>query len=838
MKKAILVLVLAAAGFGTYRLISQPARRTEVGPQSDGSVLLNSGWSLRPAGRQIQLDTFPMSSLLAPGGAHLLVLNQGYNPPSISVLDTKTEKETQRVPVPDGWLGLAMTKDGKRVYVGGGSKASVYEFAFDGGKLTPARTFEVVPAADRAHSDFLGDVAFSPDERLLYVADLFHDRILVINPQSGRVIERYRTGRRPYRILFHPDGKSYFVTSWADGAMYQHDATNGAVLNSIRLGAHTSDAIWAGPVPARKAEEPGEAGAGESPYIARIFVAASNTNRVYSVGITANREMRMIEAINVAMMAEQPLGMTPSALAMDAERTRLYIVCSDANALAAADIRESQTRVLGFVPTAWYPTGARVLPGGRTIVFNGRGPRSFPNPHFRDPTRQPDPLHRGSPNPGYVGRLQIGTASVLDPLSEDDIARHTRTVFENTPYRDKLLVELEIPAGNPVPPKPDDPSPIQHVIYIVKENRTYDQVLGDLGKGNSDPSLCLFPEKVTPNQHKLAKEFVLLDNFYVNSDVSADGHNWSTAAIAPDYVQKMWPNSYGGRRKHYDYEGGEPAALPPSGFIWTQAAAAGLSVRNYGYYSDNRPIREVPDGGDHVKSVRDPVLAKVTDRKYRAYDLEYPDVERARRFIADLKAMEASGEMARFTVLRLGNDHTYGTSPGKIAPLSQVADNDLALGMIVEACSRSRFWEKMAIFVLEDDAQNGADHVDSHRSPAFVLSPYTRRGIVDSTMYNTTSMLRTMELILGLRPMTHFDAAATPMWAAFANTPNLEPYTAEKARIPLDTRNPTQSATAARSAAMDFSEADMIDDDELNDILWRAIRSDEPPPPVRSYFAR
>jgi DNA-binding beta-propeller fold protein YncE len=841
MKRQYLATGIAVLGLLSYfavrRAGSQPAQRTVVGPQTDGSVLLNSGWTLRPAGRQLPLDTLPMSSVLTPDGKYLLVLNQGYNPPSISVVDSGSEKELQRVPVPDGWLGLAISRDGKTVYAGGGSRASVFEFTFAGGKLAAGRSFELVPAADRTHRDFIGDVAFSPGDRLLYVTDLFQDRILVINPQSGRVIERYKTGRRPYRILFHPDGKSFFVTSWVEGTVHQHDMATGGILNSVRLGAHTTDMIWAGPIPAAKVEEPGEAAA-ESPYIARMFVASSNTNRVYSVGITANRDMRVLEAINVAMTAEQPLGMTPSALAIDGARSRLFIVCSDANAVAVADIRERQSRVVGFLPTAWYPTGVRVLRDDRTVVFNGRGPRSFPNPDFRDPTRQPDPVHRGSPNPGYVGRKQLGSASFFDPLTEEDIAKHTQTVFANTPYRDKLLVELAIPEGNPIPPKPGDASPIQHVVYIVKENRTYDQVLGDLGKGNGDPSLCLFPERVTPNHHKLAREFVLLDNFYVNSDVSADGHNWSTAAIASDYVQKMWPNSYGGRRKHYDYEGGEPAALPPAGYIWTQAAAAGLTLRNYGYFADNRPLGEVAQGADHVRAVRDPVLAKNTYRKYRAYDLDYPDVSRADAFIEDLKRMEAAGEMPRFLVLRLGNDHTYGTSPGKIAPLSQVADNDLALGRIVEACSRSRFWERMAIFVLEDDAQNGADHVDSHRSPAFVLSPYTRRGIVDSTLYNTTSMLRTMELILGLRPMTHFDAAATPMWNTFSNRPNVEPYAAEKARIPLDTRNPANTATAARSLAMNFAEADMIDDDELNDILWRAIRGGEPPAPVRSYFSR
>ncbi|RPJ83796.1 MAG: hypothetical protein EHM13_06605, partial [Acidobacteria bacterium] len=293
------------------------------------------------------------------------------------------------------------------------------------------------------------------------------------------------------------------------------------------------------------------------------------------------------------------------------------------------------------------------------------------------------------------------------------------------------------------------------------------------------------------------------------------------------------------RRKHYDYEAGEPAAVPPSGYLWTNAAAAGVSLRNYGYFVANRPLDKVTDGV-HVEVVRDPVLNRVTNRRYRGFDLDYPDVERAKVFLEDLAEFEKSGQMPSLLIIRLGNDHTSGTAAGKIAPLSAFADNDAALGQIVEGISKSRFWPDTAIFVLQDDAQNGPDHVDSHRSPAFVVSPYSRRRAVDSTMYNTTSMLRSMELILGLRPMTTFDAGARPMSNALQSTPDTRPYTAEKPRISLNERNPARSTTAARSARLDFSEADRIDDDELNDILWRAIRgeNDVPPPPVRSLFAR
>ena len=459
----------------------------------------------------------------------------------------------------------------------------------------------------------------------------------------------------------------------------------------------------------------------------------------------------------------------------------------------------------------------------------------------------------GVPAPEYVGRIQTGTASFIDPITDASLRDYSATVLANSPYRDARLDDAGTGAGGPIPNHPGAGSlarqrlrdalgsaqiaPIEHVIYIVKENRSYDQVLGDMKEGNGDASLVLFGEQITPNHHKLAREFVLLDNFYVNSDVSADGHSWSTAAIAPDYIQKLWPNSYAGRRKLYDYEGQEPTAAPPAGYLWTNAAEAGLSMRNYGYFVSNRKTPAAD--GVQIEAVRDPILSKVTNPHYRGFDLDYPDVERAKVFLRDLAEFETSGQMPRLILMRLGNDHTSGTTPGKIAPLSSVADNDYALGQIVEGVSHSRFWPTTAIFVLEDDAQNGPDHVDSHRSPAFVISPYARRRAVDSAMYNTTSTLRTMELLLGLNPMTQFDAAARPMHAAFQATPDAAPYIAEKPRIPLDQRNPALSPTAARSQKLDFSEEDRADDNELNDILWVAVRGTQTvPAPTRSYFAR
>ena len=795
---------------------SQPAPREQVGPLEGGGFLLNSGWKLDPAGKQIPLDTLPMATALSPDGRYLLVLHCGYRPPSIAVLDAATGAVVSTTPVPDAWLGLVFEPRGSRVYVGGGARGAVFEFTLAGGKLTAGRTFPLM-AAKPTGNDFVGDVEFSPDGRLLYVAEMYHDTVAVINPQSGLVIERIRTGRRPYRILFDPDGKSFFVTHWADGTLGHYDVASGAQLNLVRVGAHPTDMLWRAGANTETIED-------EPRWAARIFVAATNTNNVYTVGVSETKELRVVETINVSMTPRQPVGMSPSALGLNADGSRMYVACSDANAVAVVDLAGDRSHVRGFIPAGWYPTAVRALPSGTLVVLNGKGVRSYPNPQGPNPARHRAAHHEGLPEEQFVARMQTGTASWIEPFNDEQLEKWTEAALADSPYRDSKLDET-----SPLPH-------IEHVIYIVKENRTYDQVLGDMKEGNGDPSLVLFGENCTPNLHKLAREFVLLDNFYVNADVSADGHNWSTAAIAPDYVVKLWPNQYARRGKEYDFEEQDAASLPPAGYLWTNAAQAGRTIRNFGYMVDER--KDAPAGEDQITGVRDPVLRPVTNWKYAGFDLGFPDVERAKVFLAEFAEYEKSGNMPELIVMRLPNDHTSGTSPGKLTPLSLAADNDYAMGMIVDAVSHSKFWTSTAIFVVEDDAQNGPDHVDSHRSPAWVISSYVRRHRVDSTMYNTTSVLRTMEFLLGLKPMTHFDAGARPMTSVFQPLPDAAPYTAEQPRISLTDRNPAKGPGAEASLQMDFSEADRAGDDELNDVLWRAIRHSEPPPPVRSFFGK
>lgn len=834
MKRALSALAFASLAFAASAA-EEPAASERVGPMPDGRFRLSTGFVLEPAGKQIPLSTFPMASAVSPDGRNLVVLQGGYKKPSLTVLSLPALTVRASQDLEDGWLGLAFDpRDTGRLYVSGGSRASIYEFHLTAdGELRPERTFTLVPAEKRLHSDFTGDLTVSADGRRLFAAGLHRNCIWVVDTQSGAVLAEWKTAHRPYRLLRHPDGRSLHVTGWGDGRLFRHDIATGQLLGQLDVGPSPMDMLW------RESPPPTTASGGNTKqagaFKRRLYVALANTNTVAVLGDTGAGELRPIEKINVALSPVSPPGMTPSALALTPDGNRLYVVCADANAVAVVDVSTARTQVAGFIPTGWYPTAAHPLADGSLLVFNGRGGRSYPNPQGPNPGRAGSPRHLGIPVNQYVGAMQNGSASHIGEFDAAQLSRWTDTVLRNSPFNPRKLQSAGAPAGSVIPDAPGRRSPIQHVIYIVKENRTYDQVLGDLETGNGDPSLTLFGEDVTPNHHQLARDFVLLDNFYVNADVSADGHNWSSAAIAPAYVQRMWPNSYGGRRKHYDYEGGERAALPPSGYIWNNVLAAGLTLRNYGYWSNN--ITPVPAEGPQIASVRDPALAPHTSMRYRGYDLDYRDIDRAKAFIAELADFERRGDFPRFIVLRLGNNHTSGTSRGKLSPKAQVADNDQAFGMIVEAMSKSRFWPRTAIFVLEDDAQNGPDHVDSHRSPAFVLSPYTRGRGLDSSMYNTVSMLRTMELILGVNPMTMHDAGARPMYAAFKSQPDVRPYTAIPARHPLDERN-APGITSIRSERMNWSEADMIDDNELNEILWLAIKGTPAPSPTRSFFSR
>jgi hypothetical protein len=677
--------------------------------------------------------------------------------------------------------------------------------------MTAQRKIELFPGEKAPH--LISDIAVHGDD--LLVADGEQDRIAVADVKTRKVLRYFSTARNPYAMLLDPDMRSVWISSWSTAQIVEYDIASGKEITRVTTGPHPTEMARLSP--------------------SRLAVASANTNHVWILEKTG-KGWRLKEKLNLALAPRQPVGMTPSALSLSADRRTLYVACSDANAVAVVDVSGEDAKVLGFVPTGWYPTGVRALPDGRLLVLNGKGLGSHPNPDGPNPNRWPVPAGGLKTRMQYVASMQNGSASLIGRIDKQKLQEYTRTVRENSPYRDALLEDAGIPDGNPIPKVPGGATPIQHVILLMKENRTYDQVLGDLKEGNGDPSLVLFGENVTPNHHKLAREFVLLDNFYVNADVSADGYYWTTAAIAPDTNQRTWPMDYARRVYAKSRPTPEGIRIAPGGHIWDRAAEAGVSFYNYGFAAITLP--HPPERGIQIRDVEDPVLKPHTNYLFRQHDRSYSDIDRIQVFLNDLARWEKQGDMPKLILMTIGNDHTEGTRPGIRAPISCVADNDQAFGVMVEGLSKSKFWPSTAMFVLQDDAQDGADHVDSHRSIAYVISPYVKRHGVDSSLYNTTSVLRTIELILGLRPMTAFDAAARPMWSAFQDTPDTTGYTNEPPRVSLTQKNPSTSLTAARSEKLDFSASDRAEDDELNDILWLAIKGTPAPPAIHSSFSR
>jgi DNA-binding beta-propeller fold protein YncE len=566
-----------------------------------------------------------------------------------------------------------------------------------------------------------------------------------------------------------------------------------------------------------------------SPDGKTLFVACANSTRVSVLDATSGR---LLETLVCSLYPAAPAGNTPASLCLTPDGQMLFVANADANNLAVFNVATpGQSKPLGFIPTGWYPTAVRHNPvDGRLYVTNGKGATPKANPQGPNPL-----LPNNITTRDYIGGLFRGTLSIINMPTPEQMARYSKQAYACSPLRSDLAVAAQPPSGNPIPSQLGGASPIKHCIYIIKENRTYDQVFGDIKEGNGDPHLCLFPDRVTPNHHRLAREFVLLDNFYVDGEVSADGHQWSMGAYATDFVEKVWPLVYrrSGEKITYPSEGNyDSVARPAGGYLWDRCAEAGVSYRRYGEWVMNgkRP-------GDPARAVVRTLVGHI-DPLFRGFDLDYPDQRRADRFLEELTRFERDGNMPQLVILRLPNDHTSGTTPGKPTPTAQVADNDLALGRVVEGVSKSKLWKVTAIFVVEDDAQNGSDHVDAHRTVALVISPYCRRRSVDSNLYSTTSMLRTMELVLGLKPMSQFDAAARPMYASFQAEPDLTAYEHIRPSVDLEEKNTATAWGARLSQQFDLTKEDQADDLKFNEVIWHSVRgADAPmPPPVRAAF--
>jgi DNA-binding beta-propeller fold protein YncE len=782
------------------------------GAQPGGSILLHNQWSLRPAGKQIELGDFPVNLALHPSGEWLAVLHAGYETHEVLIvhLDPTRQKITCRVPLEQAFYGLCFSPDGRQVYASGGEYEVVHAFDFDDGLLFHHRRLRVAPVK----SKFIpGGLAVTPDQHYVCVAGTWGDAVclLPLAEALDKPVISLPKGSYPYACTVDPSGRRLYVSLWNKAAVAVLDLHEKKVV-----------ATW----PTQR--HPTEMALG--PDGKTLYVACANSTMVSILDTASGKGL---ETISCSLYPGAPTGNTPNSLSLTPDGQMLVVANADANNVALFNVATpGQAKPLGFIPVGWYPTSVRFNPKDKKLyVANGRGATPKANP------QGPNPLLRSNRTVRqYIAGLYRGTLGIISLPSPAQMAAYSKQAYACSPLRRDQGVVAEPPEGSPIPTKVGDPGPIQHVIYVIKENRTYDQVFGDVREGNGDPNLCIFPEKVTPNHHRLAREFVLLDNFYVDGEVSANGHEWSMGAYATDYIEKVWPLVYRGspqKKLSYPAEGVNDAiARPAGGYLWDRCAEAGVSYRTYGEWIDNGKKPGDP-GRARVKA-----LEGHFDPQFRGFDLDYSDQKRADRFLEELARFEKEGAMPRLTILRLPNDHTHGATVGKPTPTAYVADNDLALGRVVEAVSKSKFWKATAIFVVEDDAQNGSDHVDAHRTVALVISPYTRGRGVDSSFYSTSSMLRTMELILGLKPMSQFDAAARPMYAAFQSRADLRPYEHVVPEADLKAKNTAAAWGAKVSEGFDLTKEDAADDLLLNEVIWRSVRGpDAPmPPPVRAAF--
>jgi YVTN family beta-propeller protein len=782
-----------------------------------GQVMLPSGWKISPAGRATKLPgDMPMRMLFAPDRRYLLVSMGGYNDHGVSLLDGATGKIVDNQQVPRTFVGMCLDRANERVLLSGGQTAdmktmserspdkrgpAVRVFRLRGGKLAEEKSLDI--AGLDWKNAFIGGLAYHGGNHSLYAADVNQDCVYRVDPGDGRMIATARVGYRPCAVALSEDGKTLAVANWGGQSVSLLDPETMKELSRVAVESHPSDLLW-------------------TPD-GRLFVTNAGANTVSvldqrpahkkdSVPIKKGTEsfFAVTEVIRTSLHAKAPIGSTPIALA--AAGDRLYVANADNNDVAVVDIEErGDSKVIGFIPTGWYPSAVAASKDAKRLYIGTAKGMAF----------GPNNQNKRSPQ-----EMLTGHVSIVDVPDEKALSTYTRQVLQNTP----------VPT-DPATLTPDQRrvydqtfGKIKYVLYIIKENRTYDQVFGDIAEGNGDPRVVMFGQKVTPNQHKMARQWVLLDNLYCNGEVSQDGHVWCDGAYASDYTTKAWENHYSQR--------GQPDAddrleRSPGGYIWDQAIARGLSFRTYG---ERERFVSSPETAPQVKDDR--MRKEWVAADWSAAEAKGArDYELAEIFIRDLREAEKSGNWPNLITMSLNENHTHALTPGAHTPEACVGSNDLALGRIVEAVTHSKFWPQTAIFVIEDDAQNGHDHVDAHRTVGLVISPYTRRGVVDSTMYTQASYLRTMELMLKLPPMTQYDAAATPMINSFMTAADPRPYDAVPVTIDLAAKNPEKGEGAKASLELDFSEIDAANAQaaKFNTILWNHFHPGESePPPVRS----
>jgi YVTN family beta-propeller protein len=750
--------------------------------EKDRRVLLPNGWWLSPAGSSIALDDLPLNAALSSDQKYLAVTHAGVSKPVLLLVDLKPHKVVQSVPLEDSWLGIAFL--GSKLFVSGGNQNCVYTFDLVGGKLENSDTINFVSPEETAWAAGL-------DVNKENLAVVFRgDSTLRYYNFATRQFQNLKLDGMPYSCKFSKNG-ALLVSIWSSKEVEAFDGAK--LLYHVATGDHPTEITV-------------------SKDNRNAYVVNANDN---SVSVIDLKTYRIVSNVSTALYPDSPEGSTTNSVCIANDDKFLLAANADNNSLAVIKILNPKMPApIGFIPVGWYPTKVLELHDGTVLVLNGKGSRSFPNPQHQ-----------------YIGTMLKGTLSFFQFPDAKELAAYTKQVYDDTPYRPIESKEAAFESGNPIPNKVSGESPVKYVFYFIKENRTYDQVFGDIPEGNGDSSLVLFGEKVTPNIHKLVKDYVLLDNLYADAEVSADGHNWSTAAYATDYVEKSWPNNYGGRGAPYDFEGGQPVATPSAGYIWDLCARHGVSFRDYGEFVEDTP-------GDTTKNIaREKILLSHYDKSYRGWDLDYSDVSRFEEWEKDFTKLVDSGDLPHFNIIRLPNDHTAGTSKGALTPQAMVAQNDYALGMFIDKISRSNIWSRSAIFVIEDDAQAGADHVDAHRTEGLVISPYVKRHFVDHTLYTTSSMLRTMELILGLPPMSQFDGAANPMFNSFTMQLDTTNYDFVQPQIDITAKNQSGSYGQNIMEHLNLKVADAVPDRLFNEIIWKSIKGTDMPAPRYSILS-
>lgn len=808
-----------------------------VGIQADGSILVPSNQILRPAGFQVYLPGRPVDMVLTPDGKFLLVKNKD----DLDLIRLSDRTVMQSLPFERSgasFTGICLSPDGRRIYVTD-AENRICIAEFDKNRVMQWRDPIRLPSPSIGDSPVPGGVALNETGNKLYVT-LSRNNSLGIVDLSDNSVSEIAVGSAPFGVIYASPAKAY-VSNWggrrprdgestynSSGSQVLVDpksgiANNGSVsvvdlnrnvqVKNIEVGLHPGGMVL-------------------SPGGERLYVACANSD-IISVISTETDEV--IDTISVHSKRKMLFGSSPAGLAISPDGNFLYVADATENAVCVIKTGIF-AEILGYIPTGWYP-GSVILnkTGDFLYVGNVKGIGSRNQVTDRN---------------GYNSHDHLGSVSIIPLPGATELKKLTETVHLNnspanpqkglpgwTGWRKKV----------PVPVGPDQTSFFKHVVYIIKENRTYDQVFGDMPMGNGDTTLVEFGKEVTPNHHRLAEEFVLLDNFYCSGVLSADGHQWTDEAFVTDYIEK----SFGDFTRSYPYDGDDALAYASSGFIWDNVLNHGLTFRNYGEFvsalidPEGATFKDIYDdykSGANRISIRARAnleqLIPYVCPTYIGFPNKVSDEYRANEFIKELKEFEKNDNFPNFIIMLLPNDHTSGTRPGMPTPRAAVADNDLALGQIVEAVSASKFWKETCILVTEDDPQDGLDHVDGHRTVGLVISPYTKRREVISTYYSQINMVRTIEDILGLPPMNQLDQSAESMADCFTRKPDFRQYKAVKNNIPIDELNPplvslsgSQLYWAEKSMEQDLDNVDRIDEDVFNRIIWHSVKGYDIPYP-------